>query len=46
MVEQLDVGAAVSKALSVKCIETFWRVGDEVVLMLVGVVWGNSFLKG
>jgi hypothetical protein len=31
MVEQLDVGAAISKALSAKCIETLWRVGDEVV---------------
>jgi hypothetical protein len=39
-VEQLDVGAAAPKALSVGCIETSYRLGDEVVLMLVaGVVW-------
>jgi hypothetical protein len=43
VVEQLDVGAAAPKALSAECIETFCRVGDEVVSMLVvGVVWHNS----
>jgi hypothetical protein len=46
VVEQLDVGAAAPKALSVECVETFSRVGDEVVsMMFVGVVWRN-FSRG
>jgi hypothetical protein len=45
VVEQLDVGAAAPKALSVECIETY-RVGDEVVsMMIIGVVW-QSFSGG
>jgi hypothetical protein len=41
-----DVGAAAPKALSVVCIETLCRVGDEVVSMLVvDVVWRN-FSRG
>jgi hypothetical protein len=44
VVEQLDVGAAASKALSAECIETFCHVDDEVVSMLVvGIVWRCSF---
>jgi hypothetical protein len=40
VVEQLDVGAAAPKALSVECVETFCRVGDEVVsIIFVDVVW-------
>jgi hypothetical protein len=45
IVEQLDVGAVAPKALSVECVETFCRVGDEVIsMMIVGVVWRTGGL--
>jgi hypothetical protein len=43
VVEQLDIGAEALKALSVECIETFYRVGDEFVsMMIIDVVWRSS----
>jgi hypothetical protein len=46
VVEQLDVGAAATKALCVECVKTLCRVGDEVVSMLSSASCGAALLGG